>query len=52
MLDIIIGLFALFLGWLCFAHVSRVRALYSKARPQHSRFHGWFTGKTLNAVQP
>lgn len=40
MLEVIVGLFALFLGWLCFAHVSRVRALYSEERPRHSRFHG------------
>lgn len=40
MLEIIVGLLALFLGWLCFAHVSRVRALYSEERPRHSRFHG------------
>ncbi|HEX8138224.1 MAG TPA: hypothetical protein VF544_11585 [Pyrinomonadaceae bacterium] len=40
MLEIIVGLLALFLGWLCFAQVSRVRALYSDERPQHSRFHG------------
>ena len=40
MLEIIVGLLALFLGWLCFDHVSRVRALYSKERPRRSRFHG------------
>jgi hypothetical protein len=40
MLEIIVGLLALFLGWLCFDHVSRVRALYSEERPRHSRFHG------------
>ena len=40
MLEIIVGLLALFLGWLCFDHVSRVRALYSEERPRHSLFHG------------
>src|SRR4051794_25036116 len=40
MLEIIVGLLALFLGWLCFDHVSRVRALYSGEHPRHSRFHG------------
>ena len=40
MLEIIVGLLALFLGWLCFGHVSRVRALYSEERPRHSLFHG------------
>ena len=34
------GLLALALGWLCFDHVSRVRALYSEERPRHSLFHG------------
>lgn len=40
MLEIIVGLLTLFLGWLCFDHVARVRALYSEERPRHSRFHG------------
>lgn len=40
MLEIIAGSFALFLGWLCIDHVSRVRALYSEERPRHSLFHG------------
>ncbi len=40
MLEIIVGLLALSLGWLCFGHVSRVRALYSEERPRHSLFHG------------
>ena len=40
MLEIIVGLFALFLGRRCFDHVSRVRALYSEERPRHSLFHG------------
>ena len=40
MFDIIAGVLALFLGWLCFDFVSRVRALYSEERPRHSRFHG------------
>jgi hypothetical protein len=39
MLEIIVGVLALFLGWLWFDHVSRVRALYSEERPRHSRFH-------------
>ena len=38
--EIIVGSLALFLGWLCFDHVSRVRALYAQERPRHSRFHG------------
>jgi hypothetical protein len=38
--EIIVGLLALFLGWLCFDHVSRVRTLYSEERPRHSLFHG------------
>ena len=40
MIGIIVGLFALFLGWLCFDHVLRVRALYSEERPPRSHFHG------------
>ena len=40
MLEIIVGLLTLFFGWLCFDHVSRVRALYSEERPRHSLFHG------------
>ncbi len=40
MFEIGVGLFALALGWLCFDHVSRVRALYSEERPRHSLFHG------------
>ena len=40
MLEIIVGLLALFLGRLCLDQVSRVRALYSEERPRHSRFHG------------
>lgn len=35
----IVGLFALALGWMCLDHVTRVRALYSEERPPHSRFH-------------
>lgn len=38
--EIIAGLFALFLGWLCIDHVLRVRALYSEKRPRRSLFHG------------
>jgi hypothetical protein len=40
MIEIIAGVLALFLGWLCFDFVSRLRALYSVERPRHSRFHG------------
>lgn len=40
MLDIAIGSLGLFLGWLCFHHVSRLRALYSKEHTSHSRFYG------------
>ena len=40
MLEIIVGLLALFLGWLCFDHVSRVRSRYSEERPRRSLFHG------------
>lgn len=34
------GSLLLFLGWLCFAYVLRVRALYSKDRSPHSLFYG------------
>lgn len=40
MFEMSVGLFALALGWLCFDHVSRVRALYLEERPRHSLFHG------------
>lgn len=40
MFETFVGLFALALGWMCFDHVAKVRALYSEARPPHSRFHG------------
>lgn len=40
MFEIIVGLLTLFLGWLCFEHVSRVRARYSEERPRLSLFHG------------
>lgn len=40
MLEVIAGLSALLLGRLCFAHVSRVRALYSEEHLRHSCFHG------------
>lgn len=40
MLDIIFGLFAIFLGWLCFDHLARVRALYTEEHSSHSRFQG------------
>ncbi len=40
MLEIVVGLFALALGWMCLDHVSRVRLLYSDEHPLHSRFHG------------
>lgn len=36
----VVGLFALALGWMCLDHVARVRALYSEEHPPHSRFHG------------
>ncbi len=40
MFEFIAGLLALLLGWRCFDHASRVRALYSQERPRHSLFHG------------
>lgn len=40
MLEIVVGSLSLFLGWLCFDHVSRVRALYSEEHTPHSRFYG------------
>jgi hypothetical protein len=40
MLEIAVGTLLLFFGWLCFGHVSRVRALYSKAHSPRSRFYG------------
>lgn len=40
MLEIAVGTTSLFFGWLCFDHVSRVRALYSKERSPRSRFYG------------
>lgn len=40
MLEIVVGSLLLFLGWLCFGHVSRVRALYSTERSPRSRFYG------------
>lgn len=40
MVEAVVGLFALFLGWLCLDHVARVRALYSENNPPRSRFCG------------
>ena len=40
MLEIVVGALSLFFGWLCFDHVSRVRALYSKEHSPRSRFYG------------
>ena len=40
MLELIVGLFALALGWMCLDHVSRVRSRYSEDQPVHSRFYG------------
>lgn len=40
MLEIAVGTLSLFFGWLCFDHVSRVRALYSKERSTRSRSYG------------
>lgn len=40
MVEIAVGTLSLFFGWLCFDHVSRVRALYSKKRSTRSRFYG------------
>jgi hypothetical protein len=40
MLEMVVGSLSLFLGWLCFDHVSRVRALYSTERSPRSRFYG------------
>jgi hypothetical protein len=40
MVEAVVGLFGLFLGWLCLDHVARVRALYSENNPPRSRFYG------------
>ncbi len=40
MFEIVVGLFALALGWMCLDHVSRVRSLYSKEHSPYSLFHG------------
>jgi hypothetical protein len=36
MVEAVIGLFALFLDWLCLDHVARVRVLYSENNPRVS----------------
>ncbi len=47
MFEIVVGLFALAIGWLCLDYVSSVRSLYSEDQPVHSRFYG---GKPLMIV--
>lgn len=39
-MEIVVGSLSIFLGWLCFDHVSRVRVLYSEAHSPHSPFYG------------
>lgn len=40
MTEIAVGTLSLFLGWLCFGHLSRVRARYSHEHHPDSRFFG------------
>lgn len=40
MAEIVSGLLALFLGWLCLRHVLRVRGLYSEDTPKRSISYG------------
>lgn len=38
--EIVVGSLSLFLGWVCFDHVKRVRASYSTEHSPHSPFYG------------